>query len=302
VKKSGGSTDEHGRARTDTDPRNEDRRSVHERPCPSVSVRATSSPPLRSALAGWAEIELRLDGRRPALFLDYDGTLAPLAPRPELATLPEATRDLLRRLAERYPVAVLSGRGRADVAARVGLDDLTYAGSHGFEIAGPALQHEVGTGLPAAVDRAAARLREHLTGVPGVIIEPKRFAISVHYRLADPSDLPRIEAAVDAVLAEHPELRKALGKKLFELRPALDWDKGKALLRLLEALRLDPAADRPLLPLYVGDDLTDEDAFRTVAETGIGILVADEPRPTAATYSLRDPEEVREFLELLLLV
>jgi trehalose 6-phosphate phosphatase len=209
---------------------------------------------------------------------------------------------VLRRLAERYPVAVLSGRGRADVAALVGLENLTYAGSHGFEIAGPALQHEVGTEVPEVIDRAAARLREHLTGVPGVpgvIIEPKRFAISVHYRLADPSDLPRIEAAVDSVLAEHPELRKALGKKLFELRPALDWvdwDKGKALLWLLEALRLDPAA---ALPLYLGDDLTDEDAFRAVAETGIGILVADEPRPTAATYSLRDPEEVRRFLERL---
>lgn len=203
---------------------------------------------------------------------------------------------MLRRLAERHPVAVLSGRGRADVAARVGLESLAYAGSHGFEIAGPAFQHEVGAEVPEAIESAAARLREHLDGVPGVLIEPKRFAISVHHRLAVPSDLPRIEAAVDAVLAEHPDLRKALGKKLFELRPALDWDKGKALLWLLEALHLDPAAT---LPLYLGDDLTDEDAFHAIAGTGIGILVAEEPRPTAATYFLRDPEEVREFLELL---
>jgi alpha,alpha-trehalase len=251
-----------------------------------------------SALASWNEIERRLDGRQPAVFLDYDGTLAPLAARPELAILPEATREALRRLAGRYPVGVLSGRGRGDVAARVGLDGLIYAGSHGFEIAGPALRHEVGEGLPAVVDRAAARLREHLAGLPGVLVEPKRFAISVHYRLAEASDLPRIEAAVDAVLAEHPELRKGLGKKLFELRPTLDWDKGKALLWVLEALHLDRAAT---LPLYLGDDLTDEDAFRAVAETadGIGILVADEPRPTAAAYSLRDPDEVRTFLEKL---
>jgi trehalose-phosphatase len=269
---------------------------VRERPCSSVSVRAAPSPPLKSALVCRDEIERRLDGRRPALFLDYDGTLAPLAPRPELAILPEATRDVLRRLAERYPVAVLSGRGRADVAARVGLEDLTYAGSHGFEIAGPAVHHEVGSAVPEEVERAAVRLREHLEGVPGVLIEPKRFAISVHYRLADPADLPRIEAAVDAVLAGHPELRKALGKKLFELRPALDWDKGKALLWLLEALHLDPAAT---LPFYLGDDFTDEDAFRAVEASGLGILVAEEPRPTAATYSLRDPEEVREFLEFL---
>jgi alpha,alpha-trehalase len=250
-----------------------------------------------SALASWNEIERRLDGRQPAVFLDYDGTLAPLAARPELATLPEATRETLGRLAGRYPVGVLSGRGCGDVAARVGLDDLIYAGSHGFEIAGPALRHEVGEGLPAVVERAAARLREHLAGLPGVLVEPKRFAISVHYRLAEEaSDLPRIEAAVDAVLAEHPELRKGLGKKLFELRPTLDWDKGKALLWVLEALHLDRAAT---LPLYLGDDLTDEDAFRAVNRTGIGILVAEEPRATAAAYSLRDPEEVRTFLEKL---
>ncbi len=92
---------------------------------------------LPSALDRWDEIAARLDGRRPALFLDYDGTLSPIAPRPELAILPEETRDLLRRLAARFPVVILSGRGREDVAALVGLDGLAYAGSHGFDIAGP---------------------------------------------------------------------------------------------------------------------------------------------------------------------
>jgi trehalose-phosphatase len=248
---------------------------------------------LPSALAGWPEIERRLTGRRPALFLDYDGTLAPIAARPELATLPEETRRVMRGLAERFPVAVLSGRGREDVAARVGLDDLIYAGSHGFDIAGPALAREVGAGIPAVIERAAAGLAGRLAGLPGVIVEPKRYAVSVHHRLADEADLPRIEAAVDAVLAGHPELRKGLGKKLFELRPALDWDKGSALLWLLEELSGD------VFPLYLGDDLTDEDAFRAVQGTGLGILVTEEPRPTAATYALRDPGEVLAFLERL---
>jgi trehalose 6-phosphate phosphatase len=211
---------------------------------------------------------------------------------------------VLRRLAGRFPVVIVSGRGREDVASLVGLEGLAYAGSHGFDIAGPppaagapALRLEVGEGVPERIDRAAGRVRRELADVPGVFVEPKRFAASVHFRLADERDVPRIERAVDAAVAAEPGLRKGHGKKLFELRPDLDWDKGRALLWLLDALGLD----RPdVLPLYIGDDLTDEDAFRALANRGLGILVADEPRETAAEYQLRDPDEVVELLERLL--
>lgn len=254
-----------------------------------------------SALEHWREIERRLAGRPPAVFLDYDGTLSPIAPRPELATLAEPIREVLRRLASRGPVAILSGRGREDVAALVGLADLTYAGSHGFDIAGPTLRREIGDGIPDRIDQAAARLREELSGIEGTLVEPKRFAVAIHYRLARPEDLPRIEQAVDAVRAEHPDLRKVPGKKIFELRPDLDWDKGHALLWLLETLHLDrlDQDNGSVVPLYVGDDVTDEDAFRVIEGRGIGVLVAEEPRETAASYSLRDTDEVRVFLERL---
>ncbi len=156
--------------------------------------------------------------------------------------------------------------------------------------------------------RVAERLRRELAGIDGVLVEDKRFAVAVHYRLVDVRDLPRVEAAVDRAAAdpaepEAPEdtggrLRKTLGKKVWELRPDVDWDKGKALLWLLGRLGLDRRPDA--VPIFLGDDVTDEDAFAAVASRGgIGILVAEEPRATAAAYRLRDPAEALEWLARL---
>jgi trehalose-phosphatase len=260
---------------------------------------------LPHALERWDEIACHLAGRRPVLFLDYDGTLAPIARRPEQARLPGATRGLLRRLTTVLPMAVVSGRARADVEKMVGLDGIAYAGSHGFDLAAPdgrplapPASAGIGDHLRELIASTAAELKERLARFSaGVRVEPKTYAVAVHYRLAAPADVPAVEAAVDAAVDAHPELRKTGGKKVFELRPAVDWDKGRALLFLLAELGLNSAGH---LPLYLGDDETDEDAFRAVAGHGIGVLVAAEPRPTAASFYLRDPEEVRVFLARLL--
>jgi len=255
------------------------------------------SPP--SALERWDDLAERLAGRRPAVFLDFDGTLSPIVERPEDAGILPAARRAVERLAEVAPVVVVSGRDRADVAERVGLPDLVYAGSHGFDIAGPGVRHEVGGDIPPLIERVSAGLAEELAEVPGAQVEPKRYTVAVHYRRVAEDDRGRVEVAIRPALAAHPELERAEGKKVAELRPRIEWDKGRALLHLLDALGLDGP---DVVPVYVGDDVTDEDAFRALADRpggGIGVRVADEPAETAAEWTLGGPDEVPELLDRL---
>lgn len=248
-----------------------------------------------SALDRMPEIAACLRQRRPAIFLDYDGTLTPIVERPEEARMDEETRALVARLATLCPVAVVSGRDLPDVRARVGLD-LYYAGSHGFDIAGPGglrHAHERAVAAEPVLDAAEHDLRRALAAIAGARVERKRFSIATHYRMVRSAELPAVERAVNGVRARHAGLRRGRGKKVIELLPALDWDKGAAVLWLLRALELD-AAD--VLPIYVGDDLTDERAFRALATRGLGIVVREKPRPTLARYRLCDPAEVRGFL------
>ena len=264
-----------------------------------VDVSPRSVRDLPDALARRDEIRMRLRGRSPAVFLDYDGTLTPIVERPEDARLPDAVRRALERLASRWTVAVVSGRDLADVRRMVGVDGLVYAGSHGFDIAGPgglAEQHAVE--LLPELDRAEEELRLLVEPVPGARLERKRFAIAVHVRQVDEQDVPRVGTAVDRIAGAHPRLRKTVGKKVFELRPNVEWDKGRAVLRLMDVLGLDRA---DVVPVYAGDDVTDEDAFRAVRDRGFGVVVRgeDEDRPTSARYSLANAGEIVAFLEEL---
>jgi len=239
-----------------------------------------------------------MGARRPALFLDYDGTLTPIVDRPDLANITDPMREGLRRLARLCPVAVVSGRDLPDVRARVGVDGIFYAGSHGFDIAGPDGGHapEAAQSAVPELDRAGVSLGTRLAGVPGVLLERKRFCLAVHYRLVDPGREMEVAEAAAEVAEASPRLRLGRGKKVFELLPAIQWDKGLAVNWLRQALHLD--GDR-FVPIYIGDDVTDEDAFRALRESGIGIAVLETPQPTAARYRLRNPEEVKEFLDAL---
>jgi trehalose-phosphatase len=241
----------------------------------------------------------KIAGRRDqlAVFLDYDGTLTPIVSRPDQAVLANSTRAILSTLAAKIPVAILSGRELKDVRNRVAIDGIVYAGSHGFDIAGPrGLQRQEAREFLPALDAAEKELREKLAGIAGALIERKCFSIAAHYRNANESDFPKLEREVSEIAARHRKLRRIDGKKVYELLPNIDWDKGKAVLWLLEKLGLER---RNAHPIYIGDDRTDEDAFRALEQRGVGILVSEQPRPTAARYSLRNPTEVERFLHEL---
>jgi alpha,alpha-trehalase len=248
-----------------------------------------------SALKHVQEIARR--SGRPAIFLDYDGTLTPIVSHPEKALLSDSMRQAVQALATHASVAILSGRNLDDVRQRVNIGAIVYAGSHGFDIAGPrGLRKEMATEFLPGLDMTEKELGKQLAGIAGACVERKRFCITAHYRNVDESDVPKVERAVSEVAARHRELRKIDGKKVYELLPDIDWDKGKAVLWLLENLGLERAK---VLPIYIGDDRTDEDAFRALGQRGAGILVSDQPRPTSANYSLKDPSEVERFLRKL---
>jgi alpha,alpha-trehalase len=234
---------------------------------------------------------------RLAVFLDYDGTLTPIVSHPEQAWLADSMRQVLQQLTERASVAILSGRDLDDVRRRVGIEEIVYAGSHGFDVAGPhGLRRQIATEFLPNLDAAENELHRALDEIPGAQVERKLFSVAAHYRNGQENDLSRIQRVVNAVTTQHHELRKIDGKKVYELLPDIDWNKGKAVIWLLEMFGLEGGT---LHPIYIGDDTTDEDAFRALKQVGVGIVVSEKSQDTAASYSLKDPADVERFLRAL---
>ncbi len=250
--------------------------------------------------AGRTAFQRRMQDREPILFLDYDGTLTPIVNNPAAAVLEPEMRQVLRALAAQYKVALVSGRELETLRNFVQLDNVYYAGSHGFDIVGPgglAKQHQEGERCLESLAEATAELESELKGVRGCEIEKKAFATAVHYRNVPEPQVEPVRRAVEETVRRHGKLRLGGGKKVFELRPDVDWDKGRAVLWLWQ--ELSPQAETTM-PVYIGDDLTDEDAFRALAGKGVGIYVGELERPTAASFHLTDVDQVKEFLESLL--
>lgn len=251
-----------------------------------------------AALDDYAAIEQIRNERPVAIFLDYDGTLTPIVNDPDAANMDDDMRDVVRELAATYPVAVVSGRARNDVEPRVALEDLYYAGNHGFDIKGPdrSMTHKEAADARPELDNVERQLHDQLDAIDGTFIERKPFSVAIHYRNVDTEHHATVSDSVASIASGVSHLKRHDGKMVIELLPDVEWDKGHAVNWIINALNIDPAQS---LVMYIGDDETDEDAFRAIHGHGLGIRVGDREIATLADYVLHDPDEVKSFLRRL---
>lgn len=262
---------------------------------------------MRNIFYYWDELEKKLSNKYIMLFLDYDGTLTPIVETPDKAVISQNTKDLLVKLSASHhcKVAIISGRSLRDIRALVGLKDIIYAGNHGLEIEGPKIKFEsqVSPRLKSIIRHIYEDAVSKLSKIKGVLIEYKRLTISVHYRLVDKKDnqefLGIFNEITDPYIARG-KIKINSGKKVYEIKPPVMWDKGKVVLWLLARQQFLLERNK-ILPIYIGDDVTDEDAFEALKNKGLTVFVG-RPKKSNAQYYLKDPTEVIEFLKEILAV
>ena len=241
------------------------------------------------------------------LLSDYDGTLTPIVSRPEEALLSPEVRDKLSVLAEKPTVSVgiVSGRSLSDTRAMVGLDSIYYAGNHGLEIEGPGISYisQQAEVARITIRELAGELAAALGNIAGVIIEDKGLSLSVHYRLVEEAEVGLVAEIYDRITApllDEGKVRLTSGKKVYEVRPPIDWHKGKAVETITREIK-DLLKLERLLTVYLGDDTTDEDAFKVLHRPeGWSIYVGGENASSKAAYYLNSTDEVAEFLTRLI--
>jgi trehalose 6-phosphate phosphatase len=241
------------------------------------------------------------------LLSDYDGTLTPIVSRPDEAVLPRAVGEKLDALAQKptFSVGIISGRSLSEVKALVGIDGIYYAGNHGLEIEGPGLRFINPAAKTAQVGMKdlAQQFSAKLSNIEGVIVEDKGLSLSVHYRLVKKGE-EKIVAEIFRQIASswlrEGKIRITTGKKVWEVRPPIDWHKGKAVETIMKEIKAVLGGEQ-WLTIYLGDDTTDEDAFRIIHRPqGWSIFVGEENPSSNADYFLNSTSEVATFLSRLL--
>ncbi|HYE99488.1 MAG TPA: trehalose-phosphatase [Planctomycetota bacterium] len=253
---------------------------------------------MTNLLTAWKGFEPRLvSARRICVLSDFDGTLAPIVERPDLALLPEEARRAMSALAanRRVVLGVVSGRALGDLYPRVNLPDLWYVGNHGYEMRSPQgdlkrFYEESDLKLMAVV---ADELERAAAGVPGALVERKGPVTALHYRKVEPARAVEAEQAFLRVVERyHRHAMVSRGHMVLEARLRSSCNKGMAVRHIRKDL---PAGT---LVIYLGDDLTDRDAFREVRGSGVSVEVGV-AETAVADYTLADPGEVAELLRRL---
>ncbi|ANM69118.1 HAD-like superfamily [Arabidopsis thaliana x Arabidopsis arenosa] len=225
-----------------------------------------------SALNMFERIIEEARGKQIVMFLDYDGTLSPIVDDPDRAFMTSKMRRTVKKMAKCFPTSIVTGRCIDKVYSFVKLAELYYAGSHGMDIKGPTkgfsrynkdkpsvLYQPAGDFLPM-IDEVYKQLVEKTKSTPGAKVENNKFCLSVHFRCVDEKKWSELASKVRSVVKNYPTLKLSQGRKVFEIRPIIKWNKGKALEFLLESLGFENCND--VFPIYIGDDKTDEDAFK----------------------------------------
>ena len=245
----------------------------------------------------WKNIQDRMKRAQTLLlFLDYDGTLTPIVSRPELALCPTDVKKHLERLRD-LPgvyVAIISGRSREDVREKVGVSGISYVGNYGLEIENPAGRYKdiLSSARKSELKRITRNLKNSFKEIPGLLFEEKGPILSVHYRRVPKKFSVKISQTIEREIqrwGNHWKITQ--GKMVLEIQPNVDFHKGKA---VREILTVFPS--QGLLPIYLGDDQTDEDAFRVLKAIGVSVFIGPGRFPSEADYFLRNPGEVQEFL------
>lgn len=242
-----------------------------------------------------------IQSSRVFFFLDYDGTLCPIMPRPEMAQLDASMRKILENLAQnnRFSIGIITGRSLDQIKSLMGVKNIVYAGNHGLELRGPGFYYvHAGTKRFNPVLREVnAALRPLTKSYAGSFVEDKGVTLTYHYRLMDERLISSLHAGILRRLShwlDRKEIILIQGKKAFEIRPGVNWNKGSAVRWIL--LHENPEA----FPIYIGDDRTDEAAFKALQDRGITIRVGNNSA-SYAKYFVKDTCEVEEFLSLLAL-
>jgi trehalose 6-phosphate phosphatase len=237
--------------------------------------------------------------KKPALFLDFDGTLAPIVSDPKDAAIPKGLKVLLEALASKTFIGIISGRGLESLQEKISMESVVLAGSHGFEFSKeipPQKEIEKAKAILPELYKAGEKLAEALAPIKGAFVEFKKFALAVHYRNIEADKEPLIHQMVRQVLQNYSRLKSNSGKKVYDIKPAVEWHKGAALAFMANNF----IHTEDYLPVFIGDDITDEDAFREVKKLGgFAIIVGKQDRETYADYYLNGIEEVKGLLELI---